>query len=463
MQGLVSEALKQWDVPGVAVVVVQRDKVLWLHGHGLSNLESKQPLTHQTLFPIASCTKAFTATLISMLADDGKIRWDDPVRKYWADFQLKDPWVANEASFRDLMCHRTGLAQHDYLWYRAPWPLEEGIRRAGLLRLDRPFRTAFQYQSSMVSAAGLAAARADGQSWSSLIESRIFRPLGMQTARTTTPPASTDRAAPHRAGRDGVVRVIPWYDQPQPNPAGSICLSALDLVGWLQFQIGDGAWSGKRLLSARGLAETHMPQIPLRLEGLQRLMNPDSQLMSYGLGWVVQDYRGYLIVSHAGAVDGFRAHITLLPHEGIAFALLSNRNQTRMNLALSNNLVDRLKGLPARDWNAYYLDLEKKEEAAKAGTRAEWLRNGPPGAPRSRPLDDYVGDYSHPAYGEIQVSRSGNGLSWKWSGFAGPLRHMGGEDFEVEDENLAENLIRFSHSPGRTDQLEFLNLPFLKK
>lgn len=463
MQDLVSEALSKWDVPGAAVAVVQRDKVLWLAGHGVNSLDSRQPLSHRTLFPIASCTKALTATIIAMLADERKLDWDDPVRKHWTEFRLGDEWVTKSATFRDLMCHRSGLAQHDYLWYRAPWPPDDGVRRAGLLPLDRPFRTAFQYQSTMVAAAGFAAARAADQSWSSLIESRIFRPLGMKTALTTSPPAGSDRATPHRAGRDGKLKVIPWYEQTEPNPAGSICASAQDLVGWLQFQLGDGAWGDQRLLSARGLAETHIPQIPLRLEGLQRLMNPESQLMSYGLGWVVQDYRGYLMVSHAGAIDGFRAHITLLPHEGLAFALLSNRHQTRMNLALNNALIDRLKGLPTKDWNAYYLDLVRKEEAVTAAARVARITNDRPGAPASRPLDEYTGAYLHPAYGEIQVSKRDDGLFWKWSGFAGPLRHCGGEHFEIEDENLAENLIRFVSAKDRPLELEFLNLHFIRK
>lgn len=463
MQDLVAESLKKWDVPGVAVVVVQRDKVLWLAGHGVTSVETRQPLSHKTIFPIASCTKAFTATLIAMLADEGKLSWDDPVRKHWPEFRLGDPWVTEATTFRDLMCHRTGLAQHDYLWYRAPWSPEEGIRRAGLLPLERPFRTAFQYQSSMVAAAGFAAARAAGHSWSALLESRIFRPLGMTTARTTTPPGGSDRAVAHRADRDGKLHVTGWYEQPQPNPAGSICLSAMDLVGWLQFQLGDGTWDGQRLLSARGLAEMKTPQMALRLEGVQRLISPDTQLMSYGLGWVIQDYRGYLTVSHAGAVDGFRTHVTLLPHEGLAFALLSNRHQSRMNLALNNTLIDRLKGLPAKDWHTYYLDLVRREEATAKQARADRLRNAGPGQPPPRPLGDYVGTYSHPAYGAIEVALRGDSLFWKWSGFAGILRHCGGEHFEVDDVNLAENLIQFQFAKGRPARMEFLNLQFTRE
>lgn len=463
MQDLVAQALKSWDVPGVAVVVVQRDKVLWLHGHGLNSIESQQPLSHQTIFPIASCTKAFTATLIAMLADDGKLNWDDAVRKHWPEFRLGDDWITQATTLRDTMCHRTGLAQHDYLWYRAPWTPEDGVRRAGLLALERPFRTTFQYQSVLAAAAGFAAARAGGQSWEALIDSRIFQPLGMRTARTTTPQDGANCAVPHRAGPDGKLRAIGWYKQPRANPAGSICLSAQDLVGWLQFQLGDGTWGDKRLVSAKGLAETHMPQIPLRLEGVQRLVNPESQLMSYGLGWVIQDYRGYLAVSHAGAIDGFRAHVTLLPHEGLGFALLCNRHQTRMNLALNNILIDRLKGLPAKDWHAFYHDLVRQEDEMASAARAERLRHRTPDQPPSRPLDEYAGSYLHPAYGEIQITRRGQELDWKWSGFAGPMRQCGGEEFEIDDENLKENVVRFSPQGGRVPKLEFLNLPFVKR
>jgi CubicO group peptidase (beta-lactamase class C family) len=330
------------------------------------------------------------------------------------------------------------------------------------LPLDRPFRTAFQYQSSMVAAAGFAAARAAGEPWHKLIAKRIFDPLEMKTASCTTPPPTAHRASPHRLDREKKLRVIPWYVQSEPNPAGSIHASAEDLIGWLQFQIGDGSWRGRKLLSPSALPELHMPQVALRIEGIHRAANPDTNLMSYALGWVVQDYRGHLLVSHAGALDGFRAHITLIPQAGYALAILANRHQTRMNLALSNTLVDRLLGLPPRDWNKYFRELVQREETIADEARARRDARRRPDLKPTRPLSDYAGAYSHPAYGTAEVIHVDGQLHWKWSGFTGALRHFAGDEFEVDDANLADNAVKFRIENGHVASLEFLNLPFKK-
>src|SRR5947209_3171028 len=183
IDALVRATLKEWDVPGAAVVIVSPDRVLYLRGHGARELGRPDSVTPDTLFPLASCSKAFTSALLAMLADDGKASWDDPVRRQLPDFHLADPLADAGVTLRDLLCHRTGVAPHDYLWYRSPLKPEELVRRAGRLPLEKPFRTAFQYQSVLYAAAGFAAARAGGDSWERLIERRLFEPLGLARAR----------------------------------------------------------------------------------------------------------------------------------------------------------------------------------------------------------------------------------------------------------------------------------------
>jgi CubicO group peptidase (beta-lactamase class C family) len=466
IDALAESARHAWDVPGVAAVIVSPDRVLWLKGYGVRELGGDQPMTPDTVFPLASCTKAFTAVLIGMLADDGKLAWDAPVRKHWPDFHLADPLADAGVTLRDLLTHRTGLASHDFLWYRAPWPLEDIVHRAGRLPLERPFRTAFQYQSVMFAAAGLAAGRAAGDSWDALVRKRLFEPLGMASARCTTPTAAEapDRATPHRPDRDGRLRVIPWYVQAEPNPAGSVHASARDLAAWLQFQLGDGSYRGRRLISAANLAETHTPQFALRVDGIIREANPETLQMSYGLGWVIQDYRGHLLVSHAGAIDGFRAHITLMPRDGYALALLANRHQTRMNLALSNALVDLVLGLPARDWNTHFLALVKREAEAKQAARRERDRERRQDSPPSRPLADYAGAYEHPAYGTATVRLADGRLNWEWSSFRGPLAHHHADTFQLDNEDLDDPVIEFlADGVTGVTRLVFLNLIFQKK
>ncbi len=353
IDAVVKKSLDAWSVPGVAVAVVRDGEVIYLKGHGVKSLDADGPVTPDTLFPIGSCTKAFTTTAMAVLVDEGNMGWDDPVRKHLSYFHLGDPLADREVTLRDLVCHRTGLAPHDLLWYRSPWSPEEVVRRAGLLPLDRPFRTTFQYQSTMFTAAGLAVGSASGQPWQDFVRKRLFDPLGMTASCFTTTAAakSADRAVGHRLNRLGRPEVVDYYPEEVPDPAGSIHSTARDLAQWAIFQLGDGRWGGRRIVSAANLAETHTPQMVIRLEGIERDLHPETVQMSYGMGWVLEDYRGVGLCSHAGAIDGFRAHITLIPEKKIGIVLLDNLQATRMNLPLSNALVDLLLGLPRKDWN----------------------------------------------------------------------------------------------------------------
>jgi CubicO group peptidase (beta-lactamase class C family) len=446
VDAILHDAIKAWEVPGVAVVVVRDDEVVYLKGHGVKERGKADPVTPDTLFPLASCTKAFTTTAMAMLVDEGKMKWDDPVRKHVEFFRLADPLADGQVTLRDLVTHRTGLAGHDYLWYQAPWPLDESIRRVGRVKLDHPFRTTFDYQSITFAAAGRAVGTAAQTTWAEFVRRRLFEPLGMAHACCTTDGAekASDRASPHRRDARGQVHVIPWYRMAEPNPAGSITASAADLAKWVRFQLGDGTFAGKRLVSAAGLAETHTPQTVIRLEGITKDLHPDTLQMSYGMGWVVQDYRGHLLVSHAGAIDGFRAHVTLVPRARLGIVLLNNLHQTRMNLAVSNSLVDLLLGLPRKDWNAHVAaQMRKLEEANEQRLRERNARRHH-GTRPSRELSAYAGTYEEPAYGTLRVALERGVLVWRWGNFSGRLEHFHYDTFLSQGDALGGPQVVFT-------------------
>ena len=428
---LVADALKVWDVPGAAVVIVTPDGLVHLKGYGVREVGG-MPVTPDTAFPLASCTKAFTTALVARLADAGRLSWDDPVRKHLPDFHLSDPAADALVTLRDLAAHRTGVGPHDLFWYRSPWSQEEMVRRAGKLRLSRPFRTAMQYQSVMYIALGQAAAKAGGKPWAELISKQVFEPLEMKDATLTTTAAfkQSDRASGHKPGADGKLAVVPWYEQPEANPAGSVNASARDLAAWLRFQLSGGRHGDTQLVSEAALRETQSPQTVIRMGDDAHALSPESQQTSYGLAWVVQDYRGRLQVQHAGMIDGFRAHVTLLPKDGYAFAILANREGTRMNLALSNALTDLLLGLPSRDWNKYLLGVQADaEEATRVQARqADLARQRDPRKP-SVPEEKLAGDYEEPAYGTAIIRAGKDGLVWEWGNWKLRLEHFNGNSF----------------------------------
>lgn len=461
---LVNDAMRAWNVPGVALVIVSPDNVIHIKGYGVRQINGK-PVTPDTIFPLASCSKAFTTTLISALADDRKLKWDDPVSKYLPKFHLSDPHADAMVSLRDLASHRTGVGSHDMLWYHAPWSQDELIRRVGKLPLIRPFRTEMQYQTIMYIAAGQAAAAAGGKPWDELLQERLLQPLGMKDVALTTTAAEkhADRATGHRI-KDGKFVTVPLYKQPEPNSAGSVHATARDLAPWLQLHLSGGMHNGERIVSEANLRETHTPQIVVRMREATRAFNPETQQISYGLGWVIQDYRGKLLVMHAGLIDGFRAHLTLLPKDGYAFAILANRDATSMNLALSNSLTDFLLGLPKKDWNKYLLDVEADEEAeAKRRVRQEELDRR--GLSPSLALEEFAGEYVDEAYGTATVKLEKGRLEWSWSSWKIPLEHFDGDRFRLkaEERPLKNAIVQFVVTDGKVSELRIPGVIFKRK
>lgn len=460
-----AEALKAWSVPGAAVVVVRGDEVLVLKGYGRKHLDRTDPITPDTAFPLASCTKAFTSAVIATLVDEGELGWDDPVRKHLGGFHLSEPHADALVSIRDLLTHRTGLGSHDLLWYRAPWSVSEQIRRAGALPLDYPFRSGFRYSSLMYAAAGRAAAARAKQPWEMLVKERLTGPLGMKGVCFTTkdvPPES--RAGGYHRGDGGKIEPMPAYEITEPNPAGSMSATPRDLATWLSFHLAGGkAVGGRRLVSEKNLAETRTPQNVVRLTGSTRRTNPDSTQLSYAMGWLVYDHRGKRVVAHAGMIDGFRVQLTLLPDENLGFAVCANLHQTRMNLAATNALIDLYCGLPAKDWNAYFLkvvaaDADEKRAALEARNKARVA-----GLPSSLAAVDLAGEYENPAYGTATVTAAGGKLVLAWSNFRCPLEHFEGDTFRVTDGFLKENLAGFGVEDKKAAVLRFLGEPFKRK
>jgi CubicO group peptidase (beta-lactamase class C family) len=298
----------------------------------------------------------------------------------------------------------------------------------------------------MFTTAGFGVASAGGMPWDQFVTRRIFGPLGMKSACCTTTAAARvlDRASPHRFNARERVEALPaWYALETPDPAGSINASCRDLASWVRFQLGDGTWEGKRLVSAANLAETHTPQTIIPLEGQARDLNPFTDQMTYGMGWVIQDYHGWQLVSHAGAIDGFRCHFTLVPKANIGIVILANMHQTRLNLATSNRLVDLLLGLPRKDWNRFIAGQLRKEAEAAAEARRKRYAGRHPDTKPSRALAAYAAVYEHPAYGSARVTLDRDTLVWQWSTFSCPLEHFHYDTFTATSDVLGEVPIVF--------------------
>jgi CubicO group peptidase (beta-lactamase class C family) len=351
-----ANALRVGRVPALSVVVVRGDKVIYLKGFGVRRTGQPDPVTPDTLFPLASCTKAFTATALGLLVDDGKLAWDNKVTKHLPWFRLKDPLANREVTVRDLLCHRYGLNRHEKLWSRAPWSLEETVRKMAKVEPSFPFRTKFSYNNLGYIAGGLIIASAAKEDWDSFVRKRLLQPLGMKSTvfKSSDALKSKNHATPHRRGPKGALVPIAWYpDDKQIRASGSIKTNIRDLSGWLRLQLNDGTLGDKRVISTQALAETRTPQIVLPLSRARAQFEGTTQV-SYGLGWQIRDYRGHKVISHGGSTDGFRARVVFAPDDNFAFALLTNVSDTLFTMATANMLLDHLLDLKKRDWHTHF-------------------------------------------------------------------------------------------------------------
>ncbi|HSQ56461.1 MAG TPA: serine hydrolase [Gemmata sp.] len=463
---LAADALKAWQVPGAAVVVVRGDETLLLDGFGVRAIGKPATITRDTVFPLASCTKAFTTTLLAMLADDGVIGWDDPVHKHLPAFKLSDPNADAMLSIRDLLCHRTGIAGHDLLWYHAPWGIDEVLKRARHLPLGYPFRGGFEYSSIPLLAAGRAIEKTTGKKWEKLVRTRICGPLGMTGVALSSGEIAkdADRASGHRLGKTGKVEPMPFWELREPNSSGSVFATGRDLAAWLKFHLGNGVGpDGVRLVSVKNLNETKTPHNVIRVEGLVKQLNPDTVQISYALGWLVYDHRGKKVISHGGMYDGFRVQITMLPDEDLGIAVLCNLHGTRLNAALTNSLIDLYANLPPKDWNAYFRKVEDEQQKERDAALAAREKARDPNKKPSLDLSSYTGEYANPAYGTATVQLSGEKLLLKWSSFACPLKHFEGDNFRVTEGFFEEQIVPFTVKDGKTVSLKLAEQEFRRK
>lgn len=462
-----NEAMKFWQTPGAAIVVVKGDQVIFIKGYGVRDMGTKAAVTPDTVFAIGSTTKAFTTAAMAMLIDDGKMSWDDPVRKHVPYFRLSDPLASENVTMRDIVTHRTGLIRHDLLWYGSPWSREEIVRRIGFVPLTYGFRTTFQYQNIMFLTAGLAVGNASGSSWEEFIQRRIFDPLGMKSASLSTSIAekSADRATPHQK-RGATVEAMPWRNIDNVAPAGSINASVRDLSNWLLLQLNEGVVDGKRLISAENIREMHTPQMVIRNEGRWQLFFPPSATsqLSYGLGWFINDYRGRKLVMHGGTIDGFRASIVLVPSSKLGVAVLTNLNGTQMPEAVCYTVVDLLEALPRKAWNETISEQAKLFEAETNNAVMVRLGARKKDTKPSRELAAYVGTYEDAAYGKAEISFIDGGLVLNWSSFNAKLQHFHFDTFAILEPRLATEQVQFLlGADGEVSGLEFQGIRFQKK
>lgn len=419
------QAMAQWKVPGVAIAIVRNDSVIHVRGYGVRRLGTADSVDAQTLFAIGSSSKAFTATSVAMLVDEGKVRWDDKATQYLPGFQLFDSYATRELTVRDLLSHRSGLSRGDLMWYGSAYSRDDILRRVRFLEPSWGFRERFGYQNIMVLAAGQIVAAESGMSWDDFVRTRIFQPLGMSSSSTSIKALEgrPDVASPH-AEIDDTVRTIPWRNIDNIGPAGSINSNVTDMAQWVRFNLAGGKAGGKQLVTDGNLNELRIANTAMRIEGPNRILFPDVHLMSYGMGWFLQDYRGRLVVQHGGNIDGMSAMVAMMPEENLGMVILTNMNGTPLTSVLMYRAFDALLGGPSKDLGTVIRTAYETQVKQGKDVEAQQKASRKSGTRPSLALSEYAGTYVDSLYGEFQVTASNGGLRGRYGpAFSGPLEH----------------------------------------
>jgi CubicO group peptidase (beta-lactamase class C family) len=430
----VLEQLAAWEVPGCAIAAVRDGRVVLASGWGQRDLDTKLPVTPDTLFAIGSTTKAFTAATVGALVDDGLLEWERPLRDYVPELRLSDPVVTDRLTVVDLLSHRSGLPRHEMVWLGHPdRSRAELVRRLRFLPLSKDLRQAFQYSNLGYMMAGYVAEVLSGTSWEDYLRGRLLTPLGMIRSNLSVEEMSADPDhATAYERRQGVTGPVPQRPVNAMAPAGAVNSCATDLARWLLAQLGDGQVDGKAVMSPGTVARQHEAHIALP----EDRTFPASTRHAYGLGWLLGRYRDHRLLEHSGGIDGFQTECMLLPDDGIGVAVMTNTSSSAMAPVVAYRVLDELLGLQPLDW---FSDFKPRFDTLMAGMReARGARRVVPDAPLPRPLDAYAGEYQHPGYGTLAITLEGGSLRPRLGTLDISLAHRHYETFDLEWHELGD-------------------------
>ena len=418
VDAVVARALKAFEVPGIAVAVVKDGQIVMAKGYGVRSLKTKAPVDANTLFGIASNTKAFTTAALGLLVEEGKLQWDDKVTKYIPEFQMYDPYATAEFTVRDLLCHRSGLGlgAGDLMQFpdSADFTVKDVIHSLRYFKPVSSFRSKFDYDNSLYIVAGEVVARVSGQPWADFVETRLMRPLGMNRSATLysrlpDPSNVIDGHGPV----DGKVQVIRRDLGTLAGPAGGIYSSVNDLSKWAMMLLG-GPGAPAPLLKPQTQWELWMPQTILRVGPAPSPYN--THFAAYGLGWFLRDVRGYKEVSHTGGEIGMVTEVKLLPELHLGIVVLTNQENGAAFTAVSNFIEDHYLGVTGLDRVQELVDrLKTRNTDADKTTAAVWqqVAASQKAVPKHPSYEAYVGRYHDAWLGDVNLYKQNNQLWMK--------------------------------------------------
>jgi len=447
------KTLKDWNAPGIGVGIVVGDKLVFAKGYGYRDYEKKLPITANTLYPIASNTKLFTAVAAGFLVEEGKLTWDRPVRESVPTIEFYDSALNNTVTLRDMLAHRTGITRHDSIWYKSNYTTKELFERLRYLEPKEQPRQLFLYNNMMYAGVGYTIQLQSGKTWAEFVREKILQPLQMNHTVYSIADMlkQPDYGVPFTERRDSMeLYKIPYYEDTEGlAAAGAIISNIEDMSHWLIALMNNGQYGGKQVLPPKVLQATLEPAIALpnaagQTRGWWEVLN-----QAYGMARWTASYRGHLIAFHGGDLPGFHSQISFMPNEhiGVIVFVIGNHTAPLYN-PISYNVYERLLGMDQTPWTDRLLDIRLKNKKAGTEARSKAGFGRVPDTKPSHPLADYAGEYDHPAYGTLKIGLKDNQLQFDFHKIRLPLAHFHYDRFDTpNDEQDGKWSVNFSTNP----------------
>ena len=428
----IERSIREWQIPGAAVLVVKDGNVVVEKGYGYLEEGKPEKVDENTLFMIASNTKAFTGTALAMLENEGKCSLDDQVRKYLPDFKMKDPWVASHLTLADAMSHRIGLEtfQGDFMYWGSDLSRDEVIEKFGMLTPVYEFRYHWGYCNAGFVIAGKCLEEISGQAWDQFVRDRIISPLQMnRTLALTSETGSASNISSAHTLVGGELQVIPRAQIDNLAPAASISSSVHDLSHWVIALLDSGRYDGRQVIPVQAIKRAQTAQSIIR--PARHPFNA-AHFSLYGMGWDLMDYEGREIISHTGGTDGFVTSVTLVPDEHLGVVVLTNTDMNGFYQSLKWEIIDSYLGLPYRNYNRFYADRLLANFKEQWQTEAAWQDSVSLKLPASVRLSKFEGTYKNEIYGTATLKMTGDHLEMALEhhpDLTAKLEHISGDRF----------------------------------
>lgn len=440
LEKYVNQALKKWNIPGVSVAIVKDGEVVMVRGFGVRHYQEKKKVDENTLFMIASNTKAFTGHAMALLEYNKKCSLEDKVVEWVPAFRMNDPWVTEHVNLNDILSHRLGLEtfQGDFMYFYSNLTKDEVHEKFPKIIPNNGFREEYGYCNAGFFWAGECIESISGEPWNVFFEENFIGPLEMSRTQVLSVNLEKEKnlAAAHTL-QGGKLTAFPHTNIDVIGPAASMSSSAADMSHWLIAQTDSGRYNGKQVIPVEVLKNTRNPRMS---QGRSGHVFNTSHYSLYGLGWGMRDYEGVEVISHSGGILGFVTGVSIVPEINLGIVVLTNSDENWFYEALKWEIIDAYLGLPYRDYsNTYYSFYERRQNAnqqnidAFRDTIAQ--NNKPPVA-----LDAFAGTYENEMYGRVEIIAEKENLNLKFQ------HHP---DLKAKLEYLDDDRFLCSYNPSR--------------